>query len=177
VSARRSKLLVDKKQTPRPPINPFAGSCTSSSISCVGVLGLFRAMSENSVQNSNLIKAAKHGDIARLKNAIKSGADLNSTDTQWWTALSHAAHRGWTEGMKVIIEAGADVNHGRETGFTALLSAVSAGHLEAVQMLLEAGAQARDVQGIRLTGYAQGKKKQQIVALLGEAVQRESISD
>jgi ankyrin repeat protein len=71
--------------------------------------------------------------------------------------------------MKAIIDAGADVNHGSEAGFTGLFSAVISGHVEAVQVLLEAGAEVRDVQGVRLTGYAQGKNRQQIIVALERA--------
>jgi uncharacterized protein len=106
----------------------------------------------------DLIKAAKHCDPTALKHAISSGGELNCTDSQGWTPLFHAASRGWTDGMKILIEAGADINHGRDAGFTALFSAVISGHLEAVRLLLQAGAQVRDVQGVKLAGWAQGKK-------------------
>jgi ankyrin repeat protein len=120
-----------------------------------------------------LIKAAKHRDLVALKDAIRSGADLNKPDSQGWTPLFHAAGKGWTVGMRTIIEAGADVNHGSESGFTALFSAVVSGHLEAVEILLEAGAEVLDVQGIKLKGYAQGKERSQIVAALERAMQSE----
>jgi ankyrin repeat protein len=121
---------------------------------------------KNNDNHTDLIKAAKHRDLTNLKNAISSGAKLDGTDSQGWTPLFHAASNGWTEGMKILIGAGADVNHGRDTGFTALFSAVITGHIEAVLVLLEAGAQVRDVQGIKLVGCAQGKKRQQIIAAL-----------
>ncbi len=118
-----------------------------------------------------LMQAAKHQDLSALNEAIRLGADLNCTDSQGWTPLSHATHRRWVEGMKRLIEAGADVNPGKKTGSTALLSAVLNGHLEGVQLLLDAGAKVWDVQGVRLTGYAQGKKREQIVAALERATQ------
>lgn len=126
---------------------------------------IMRAMTKND-SDSALIKAAKHCDLTALKEAIRSGARRNCADSQGWTALFHAAGRGWTEGMKILIKAGADVNHGADTGFTALFSAVTSGQIEAVRALLEVGAQVQDVQGIKLAGYAQGKKRQQIIAII-----------
>jgi hypothetical protein len=73
--------------------------------------------------------------------------------------------------MNAIIEAGTNVNHGRESGFTALFSAVISGHLKAVEILLGAGAEVVDMQGTKLAGYAQGKKRTQIVAALERAMQ------
>jgi ankyrin repeat protein len=122
--------------------------------------------SVETMQVTPLIKAAKHRDLVALKDAIRSGADLNEPDSQGWTPLFHAAGKNWTVGMKAIIEAGADVNHGRENGFTALFSAVISGHLEAVVMLLEAGAEVLDVQGITLKFHAQGKNGPKIIAVL-----------
>ncbi|MBI2679761.1 MAG: ankyrin repeat domain-containing protein [Candidatus Solibacter usitatus] len=124
-----------------------------------------------------MIKAAKHGDLIALRDAIRSGSDLNGTDSQGWTPLFHAAHNGWTEGMQTIIEAGADVNHGSENGSTALFSAVMSGRLAVVELLIEAGAQARNVQGVRLTQWARGKDRGQIIAALERANQRESTVD
>jgi ankyrin repeat protein len=122
-----------------------------------------------------LIKAAKHLDLFALRGAIRSGANLNEADINGWTPLFHAAGRNWADGMIRMIEAGADVNHGSETGFTALFSAVLSGHLKAVQLLLKAGAQVRDVQGAKLTQYAQGKDKSKIISALERATQRNSI--
>jgi hypothetical protein len=48
------------------------------------------------------------------------------------------------------------------------------GDLIVVQMLLDAGAQVRNVEGIRLTGYAQGKKRLQIIAVLEQVMQGNS---
>jgi ankyrin repeat protein len=127
-----------------------------------------------SMKRDPLIKAAKYRDLAALNNAIQSGVDLNSADSQGWTALFHAAHRGWREGMRTIIQAGADVNHGSEYGFTALFSAVGSGCLESVQLLVDAGAQVYDVQGGRLTGYAQAKRRAQIIAVLEQATRGNS---
>ena len=78
----------------------------------------------------SLIWAAKRGDLVALETAIRSGANVNSEDSQGWTALFHAAHHGNTKALQLLIDAGADVNRGRESGFTALFSAVGGGHVE-----------------------------------------------
>jgi len=101
----------------------------------------------------SLIWAAKRGDLVALETAIRSGANVNSKDSQGWTALFHAAHHGNTKALQLLIDAGADVNRGRESGFTALFSAVGGGHLEAVRLLLDAGAEIAPVQGVELRGY------------------------
>jgi ankyrin repeat protein len=101
----------------------------------------------------SLIWAAKRGDLVALETAIRSGANVNSEDSQGWTALFHAAHHGNTKALQLLIDAGADVNRGRESGFTALFSAVGGGHVEAVRLLLDAGAEIAPVQGVELRGY------------------------
>lgn len=121
--------------------------------------------------SDSLIWAAKRGDLAALRNAIRPDANLNIVDSQGWTPLFHAAHQGNVEVLTVLIEAGAEVNFGKETGFTALFSAVSGGHVEAVHTLLNAGAEIVPVRGIELRGYciqANSKKHETILKLLDE---------
>jgi ankyrin repeat protein len=127
--------------------------------------------------NSALLKAAKHGDLIALREAIGSGEDLHGTDLQGWTPLVHVAVRGWAEGMKMLIEAGADVNHGIEVGFTALLLAVQSGHLGAVRLLLENGAKVHDAKRMKwFAGYLDGKKREQMIAVLERAMPDDAIS-
>ena len=55
--------------------------------------------------------AAKRGNLVALENAIRSGADINSEDSQGWTPLFHAAHHGNAKAIQLLIDAGAAVNH------------------------------------------------------------------
>jgi ankyrin repeat protein len=116
-----------------------------------------------------LISAAKQGNMLDLRRAMLTCADLNCVDSQGWTPLFHAAHRGNGEAVKLLIQAGADVNHGADTGFTALFSAVMGGRVETVRALLGAGARVVPVGGIELRGYAQGKNRSALVAILDKA--------
>jgi uncharacterized protein len=123
--------------------------------------------------SDSLIWAAKRGDLAALRTAIRPDTNLNDVDSQGWTPLFHAANQGNIEALKLLILAGADVNHGKETGFTALFSAVSGGHIEAVRTLLNAGAEIVSVRGIELRGYciqAKSKRHDAILRMLDEHV-------
>jgi uncharacterized protein len=116
--------------------------------------------------SDSLIWAAKRGDLAALRKAIRSDANLNCVDLQGWTPLFHAVNQGNTQALNLLIQAGADVNHGRETGFTALFSAVSGGHIVAVHALLNAGAEIVPVQGIELPCYCLQENSKQHETIL-----------
>jgi ankyrin repeat protein len=107
------------------------------------------------VREVSLITAVKHGDAIAVRQALdQRAADIHEKDSQGWTPLFHAAHKGDLHILQLLIRAGADVNHGSETGFTALFSAVLGGHVEVVKELLGSGAKQAPVQGIALRGYA-----------------------
>jgi ankyrin repeat protein len=114
----------------------------------------------------SLIWAAKRSNLVALEAAIRSGANVNSADSQGWTALFHAAHHGNVKALQLLIDAGADVNHGKETGFTALFSAVGSGHVDAVRLLLDAGAEVVPVRGVELRGYCVQRNSERHRAIL-----------
>lgn len=102
----------------------------------------------------SLITAVKHGDAIAVMQALDRRADIHEEDSQGWTPLFHAAHKGDLHILQLLISAGADVNQGSETGFTALFSAVLGGHVGIVRELLGSGAKQSPVQGVALRGYA-----------------------
>ena len=106
------------------------------------------------MREASLITAVKHGDAIAVRQALDHRADVHEKDSQGWTPLFHAAHKGDLHILQLLIRAGADVNHSSETGFTALFSAVLGGHVEVVKELLGSGAKQAPVQGIALRGYA-----------------------
>jgi ankyrin repeat protein len=116
--------------------------------------------------SDSLTWAVKHGDLVALRNALQSAPDLDGVDSQGWSPLFHAAHRGNAEAIRLLIGAGADVNLGHETGFTALFSAVSNGHVEAVRALLDAGAKEAPVQGIALRSYCHSENSERNKTIL-----------
>jgi ankyrin repeat protein len=122
---------------------------------------------------STMIKAIKRCDHDARKAEIESGAPLHAVDSQGWTPLFHAAHRGDVTAVTMLLQAGADVNHGIERGFTALFSAVMSLHVEVVRTLLNAGAKTAPVQGVDLHHHVQRRQEPrslEIIALLDKSV-------
>jgi ankyrin repeat protein len=81
------------------------------------------------------------GDIARIRELIDAGADVNAKDALDRTPLHLAAFHGRTEIIDLLIAHGADVNARDLTATSPLHAAVVAGKQgEAVRMLLDRGA-------------------------------------
>jgi ankyrin repeat protein len=59
---------------------------------------------------TNLHKAAFAGDVERVKELLKKGADPNTKDKKGRTPLHAAAYKGHVEVVKLLLEHGADPN-------------------------------------------------------------------
>jgi hypothetical protein len=86
-----------------------------------------------------LIKLAASGDIPRLRQFIKDGAQVNAADAWGNTALLMSAREGEVDSARLLLRAGADVE-GRGGAMTPLAGAALRGHTHMVQLLLRAGA-------------------------------------
>lgn len=142
-----------------------------------------------------LLEAIEAGDLNRLKELIKSGADVNEFDE--YTALSKAvelgrtdivrellkagadadlgglqvpiciaAHAGTTEIIELLLKAGADVNSQAEGGDSALMCAAAKGNLNLVKRLLKAGAAPKLEDEDGQTAILYGRKWPKVVELL-----------
>ena len=87
-----------------------------------------------------LPRAVRVGDIDGVKAALAAGADPNARDGQGWTALMHAANRGYPLMAAPLLAADADPDIRAPDGATALFIAALHGHAEVVSLLLDAGA-------------------------------------
>ena len=83
--------------------------------------------------------AAASGDLNRVKELIKQGADINVKDHAKRTVLNYAALSGNLELVKWLVEHGLDVKAKNDNKETVLHSAAIAGNLELVKWLVEHG--------------------------------------
>ena len=81
----------------------------------------------------------KHMEIFRA--LVEAGGDVDTLDSDGWTALHDASEYGFAEGVRYLVERGADVNKSatNEDGDTPLTRASYLGYVEVVRALLEAG--------------------------------------
>jgi len=78
---------------------------------------------------------------AKAKELVDSGANLNTLDESWNTAIMWAVAKCHADIFDKLIAAKADVNHQNKHGFTALIRAAGKGHDSIVGELIDAGAE------------------------------------
>jgi ankyrin repeat protein len=123
------------------PIMPrLARAWLCLAISLLLVAARFAAAAED--PGDALRRAASAGDLAKVKELLAAGVDVNAANAYGGTALAFAADRGHTAVVELLLERGADVNaKDRFYGFTPLAWAASRGHAEIVRLLLAKGAE------------------------------------
>ena len=87
-----------------------------------------------------LIEAVRGGAIDRVRELLRTGADVNATQGDGATALHWAAHRSDLAATDLLVRAGADVNRTNELGATPLWLASLNGDAAVAGALLAAGA-------------------------------------
>ncbi|AVP87263.1 hypothetical protein phytr_3090 [Candidatus Phycorickettsia trachydisci] len=88
---------------------------------------------------NDLIKSIKKGDITKISDALNSGIDVNSTDSNKLSLLHHAAKIGNLETIQLLIDKGASIND-RKGDYRVINFAIESGNLEAIKFLINSGA-------------------------------------
>jgi len=92
-----------------------------------------------------LFRAADAGDIGGVKKSLDAGVDVNSQDSDGWTALMFASIGGHVEVAHHLLQAGADVNKQNNDGATPVKMARLTGQIDVVKALVKAGAPEGDI--------------------------------
>lgn len=106
---------------------------------CLSLVAM--AVSSNAAADSALADAAQRGDLAAVRELVRTGEEVNGTQGDGMSALHWAAERGDLELASLLLYAGANPNAGTRIGnYTPLHIAARAGRSAIVAKLLSAGA-------------------------------------
>ena len=132
---------------------------------------------------ANLHRLVQAGDVDGLKAALAGGGarNIDARDGRGWTALMHAADKGYALLVPPLLKAGAKVDVRAPDGATALFMAAVHGHSEIIALLMNAGADysiqgpkdrtAADVARVRYGGLDEAQRnneRSEVLALIEE---------
>lgn len=89
---------------------------------------------------SALDEAVRGNDIARVRDLLARGAELEARDENENTVLQVAAGRGYLSIVQLLVERGAEVNARNKFGYNPLIAASMSGRTDVVRFLIEKGA-------------------------------------
>ncbi|KAI2492666.1 serine/threonine kinase [Fragilaria crotonensis] len=86
----------------------------------------------------DLVRKARDGNLDKVRDLLKSGANVNAKDEYGYTALIRASMFGHLEVVRfLLVHDGVDVNTKNDFGVAALIAASKKGRLEVVRALLK----------------------------------------
>lgn len=144
------------------------------------------AIEKGELLQNVLFEPGIEGREEQLKEAIKLGADLNTTTVFTTTLLQQAISEEKLDVVKLLLDNGVDVNYRVEDeDLTSLMYAINTGNSELVQLLLENGADVTQMMKVpdylklgkaeaNACDFAAKLKKQEIMQLLKCAVKTAS---
>lgn len=94
---------------------------------------------ERQRMNEELIKAAWDNDVARARQLVQAGADVNYEDETQQSAYLIAASEGYVDLLDLTLRNGAEINAKDSYNGTALIRAAERGHAGIVGRLVQAG--------------------------------------
>eukprot|EP00607_Mallomonas_marina_P006888 CAMPEP_0182427004 /NCGR_PEP_ID=MMETSP1167-20130531/13516_1 /TAXON_ID=2988 /ORGANISM="Mallomonas Sp, Strain CCMP3275" /LENGTH=860 /DNA_ID=CAMNT_0024608809 /DNA_START=373 /DNA_END=2955 /DNA_ORIENTATION=- len=100
-----------------------------------------------------LLNATVRNDTILVKTLIRIGVNIHAEDSTGWTALAHAASRGYYELSKLFIDGGVAIDKPEKDGWSPLMFAANNGDIETVKLLLDHGADVHHTSRFGLTAH------------------------
>lgn len=120
--------------------------------------------------STGLLESARLGQLARAKELLSKGADVNTADRRGFTPLMWASASGNMELVRQLLESGAALDRRANDGTTALMLASANGFTGIVRALLDRGADATAARGgVTARQLALGRSHSEIATLLERA--------
>lgn len=134
-----SPVLTEKETTKKKKKTRKAGMGLAVSTMAIG--DMKRLEQENSHKKDDVFTYCGKGDVDKVKDLIRHGADVNGVDDQKMTLLHWASDRGHFDLVKLLIERGANVDAQDAYGSTPFAMAVTCEHDDiALYLAHDAGA-------------------------------------
>lgn len=123
------------------------------------------------VSRTVLMAAAFAGRCSLISALVESGANVNTANSDGFTALHEAAGLGQQDAVEILLDFGANIEAETRWGETPLILAAAHGHIETVRALLRRGANILhcNVNGATAEVIADDKDENEVVAFLREA--------
>jgi ankyrin len=137
----------------------------------VFALALFaRAEEEAAEVPSPLLEAVVNDDVLAIREALRNGANIDTTNVNGWSAAMFAVTSGHIRSLHTLIDAGIDLNQANADFKTPLMQAAGQGDKEIVELLLNNNADpAHEVNGVSAYNLAMEAGRPLVAHLIAEA--------
>lgn len=109
-------------------------------LGCENIVSYLKSIGGEQPSSKNIFDAAKFGDLNKVQQFIREGADVNSIDKEGVPVLCWAIDSGKIDVIQELLEAGADVNTTFDVGLTPLMISVGRGRTDILRLLIKYGA-------------------------------------
>jgi ankyrin repeat protein len=131
---------------------------------------------DKEILNKEFLNACESGNLPKILELLKNGADLEAKNKRGDTALMLTALNGHKEVAEFFIENGADLEAKNKLGDTALMYAAENGYEKVVELLIDNGADplAQDKYYKIALDYAEENGHAGLTALIREKIETET---
>lgn len=138
----------------------------------VCILALNNAHAQEDIDEvpSSLLDAVVQDDVLAIRQALRDGSDIDTTNVNGWSAAMFAVTSGHIRSLHTLIDAGIDLNQANADHKTPLMFAAGQGDKEIVELLLLSNADpAHEWEGVSAYDLAIEAGRPLVAHLIAEA--------